>query len=100
MVDRVGNDKSLCGSSAFEGCMDGAFVVANENIFLYKSFLSDVPVEVAGDHVVLDLSFVVLVVFLDHFDRFRHHLFKNCEGIGSGETYLSLLLWFLFFVAF
>ena len=70
MVDRVGNDKSLCGSSALEGCMDGAFIVANKNIFLNKSFLSNIPVEVAGDHVIFDFSFVVLVVFLYHLNFF------------------------------
>ena len=92
MVDRVGNDKSLCGSSALEGCMDGAFIVTDKNVFFNESFLSDVPVEVAGDHIVLDFSFVVLVVFLDHLDFFGLHLCKNSEGIGGGETFFSLLL--------
>ena len=72
--------------------MDGAFIVTNKNIFLNKSFLSNIPVGVAGDHVILYFSFIVLVVFLDHLDFFRLHLCKNSEGIGCGETFLSLLL--------
>lgn len=60
LVDAVRNDQSLGSSSTLQGRIDGAFVVTDEDILLDQLFLSDVPVEVARHHVVLD----VLVVFV------------------------------------
>lgn len=63
MAAAVGNDQSLSCPSALQGCVDSAFVIADENVLLDESFLAQVPVEVARNHVVLD-TVIVLVLFM------------------------------------
>lgn len=59
----VGNDQSLCCPSALQSCINGSLVIANKDVLLHESFLAQVPVEIARNHVVLD-AVIVLILFV------------------------------------
>ena len=44
LIDTVGNDQRLSVSPALKSRINGTFVVANENVLLYNSFSSTIPV--------------------------------------------------------
>lgn len=91
MVNRIGDDEGLSCSTALQGCVDGALIVTDENVLFDDAFFALIPVEVSGNHAVLNVAFVVLIFLLW---RGLNCLIANLSEEGQGVLALDLSISF------
>jgi hypothetical protein len=91
LVNRIGDDEGFSCSAALQGCVDGALIVTDENVLFDDAFFALIPVEVSGDHAVLNIALVVLIFLLW---RGLNCLIPNLSKEGQGVLPLDLSISF------
>lgn len=69
MAYAISDDKSFSSTTAFDRSINRTLVISNEYILLDELFFSQIPIEVARNHIILH-SFVA-VIFLEFVRLFK-----------------------------